>query len=203
MAIVTCVHPSRAKQLNTSSHPRRRTPNPADLAAHRTLARAAAPRHAHRPDRHDRPNHRAHRHPARALRRHRRPTPAADHRPTARLSAPQRPSRRGHTRTSCTKSRNAAHDRLDPQSWRARRGRRIRRMSFQAVVLAGGKGARLRPFTHVLPKPLLPIGERPILDVSARGNGGRWRSTTSGRRLRSARSARLRGLSCRRSHLSS
>ena len=38
-------------------------------------------------------------------------------------------------------------------------------MSFEAVVLAGGRGTRLRPFTHVLPKPLLPIGERPILDV--------------------------------------
>ena len=38
-------------------------------------------------------------------------------------------------------------------------------MSFQAVVLAGGKGTRLQPFTHVLPKPLLPIDQRPILDV--------------------------------------
>ena len=31
--------------------------------------------------------------------------------------------------------------------------------------MAGGKGTRLQPFTHVLPKPLLPIDERPILDV--------------------------------------
>lgn len=38
-------------------------------------------------------------------------------------------------------------------------------MSFEAVVLAGGKGTRLQPFTHVLPKPLLPLGQRPILDV--------------------------------------
>jgi NDP-mannose synthase len=38
-------------------------------------------------------------------------------------------------------------------------------MSFEAVVLAGGKGTRLAPFTHVLPKPLLPVGERPILDL--------------------------------------
>lgn len=38
-------------------------------------------------------------------------------------------------------------------------------MSFQAVVLAGGKGTRLQPLTHVLPKPLLPVGQRPILDV--------------------------------------
>jgi NDP-mannose synthase len=38
-------------------------------------------------------------------------------------------------------------------------------MNFEAVVLAGGKGTRLAPFTHVLPKPLLPVGERPILDL--------------------------------------
>jgi len=38
-------------------------------------------------------------------------------------------------------------------------------VSFEAVVLAGGKGTRLQPFTHVLPKPLLPIDQRPILDV--------------------------------------
>jgi len=33
----------------------------------------------------------------------------------------------------------------------------------RAVVLAGGKGRRLRPYTTVLPKPLLPVGEQPIL----------------------------------------
>jgi NDP-sugar pyrophosphorylase family protein len=38
-------------------------------------------------------------------------------------------------------------------------------VSFEAVVLAGGKGTRLLPLTHVFPKPLLPIDERPILDV--------------------------------------
>ncbi len=38
-------------------------------------------------------------------------------------------------------------------------------MGFRAVVLAGGRGTRLAPFTRVLPKPLLPVGERPILDL--------------------------------------
>jgi NDP-sugar pyrophosphorylase family protein len=33
------------------------------------------------------------------------------------------------------------------------------------VVLAGGKGSRLGPYTTVLPKPLLPVGDRAILDV--------------------------------------
>lgn len=35
--------------------------------------------------------------------------------------------------------------------------------SPRAVVLAGGKGQRLLPYTTVLPKPLLPVGDRPIL----------------------------------------
>jgi NDP-sugar pyrophosphorylase family protein len=36
---------------------------------------------------------------------------------------------------------------------------------MRAVVLAGGKGARLSPYTKILPKPLMPIGEMPILEV--------------------------------------
>lgn len=39
---------------------------------------------------------------------------------------------------------------------------------MQAVVLAGGKGTRLRPYTTVLPKPLMPIGDYPILEVVIR-----------------------------------
>jgi NDP-mannose synthase len=38
-------------------------------------------------------------------------------------------------------------------------------MSMRAVILAGGKGSRLGPYTTVLPKPLLPVGDRAILDV--------------------------------------
>lgn len=34
----------------------------------------------------------------------------------------------------------------------------------RAVVLAGGKGQRLAPYTTVLPKPLMPVGEHPILE---------------------------------------
>ena len=36
---------------------------------------------------------------------------------------------------------------------------------MKAVVLAGGEGTRLRPFTFSIPKPLLPIAEKPILEV--------------------------------------
>jgi len=38
----------------------------------------------------------------------------------------------------------------------------------RAVILAGGKGTRLRPYTVVLPKPLMPIGDYPILEVVIR-----------------------------------
>lgn len=38
----------------------------------------------------------------------------------------------------------------------------------QAVILAGGRGSRLAPYTTVLPKPLLPIGDEPILEVVIR-----------------------------------
>lgn len=37
-----------------------------------------------------------------------------------------------------------------------------------AVILAGGRGTRLRPFTMTIPKPLLPLGDVPILDVVLR-----------------------------------
>ena len=41
-----------------------------------------------------------------------------------------------------------------------------------AVVLAGGKGARLKPFTMTIPKPLLPLGDVPTLDVVLQQLGG-------------------------------
>jgi NDP-sugar pyrophosphorylase family protein len=36
---------------------------------------------------------------------------------------------------------------------------------MQAIILAGGLGTRLRPFTITVPKPLLPLGDRPIVDI--------------------------------------
>jgi NDP-mannose synthase len=38
----------------------------------------------------------------------------------------------------------------------------------RAVILAGGMGTRLRPYTVVLPKPLMPVGNYPILEVIIR-----------------------------------
>ena len=39
---------------------------------------------------------------------------------------------------------------------------------MQAVLMVGGKGTRLRPFTHILPKPLVPVGETSILELVLR-----------------------------------
>lgn len=36
---------------------------------------------------------------------------------------------------------------------------------MKAVILAGGLGTRLRPFTQIIPKPLLPIGEKSVLEI--------------------------------------
>jgi NDP-sugar pyrophosphorylase family protein len=36
---------------------------------------------------------------------------------------------------------------------------------MKAVILAGGLGNRLKPFTEIIPKPLLPIGEKSVLEI--------------------------------------
>lgn len=40
---------------------------------------------------------------------------------------------------------------------------------MQAIVQAGGEGIRLRPHTSILPKPLLPLGDTPLIDVLLHG----------------------------------
>lgn len=45
---------------------------------------------------------------------------------------------------------------------------------MRAIILAGGKGTRLMPYTTTLPKPLVPVGDKPILEyliVKLKRNG--------------------------------
>jgi NDP-sugar pyrophosphorylase family protein len=54
---------------------------------------------------------------------------------------------------------------------------------MKVVIQAGGKGMRLRPYTNVLPKPLLPVGSKPLLDRLlrwVRRNGSRDVYITTG-----------------------
>jgi len=47
---------------------------------------------------------------------------------------------------------------------------------MKAIILSGGLGTRLKPFTEVIPKPLLPIGEKAVLEIQVehlRDNGFR------------------------------
>ena len=37
--------------------------------------------------------------------------------------------------------------------------------SIDAVIMAGGKGTRLAPFTNILPKPLIPINNKPLISL--------------------------------------
>lgn len=41
----------------------------------------------------------------------------------------------------------------------------IQALSLRAVIMAGGSGTRLRPLTEDLPKPMLPVGDRPLMEI--------------------------------------
>jgi len=36
---------------------------------------------------------------------------------------------------------------------------------MKAVIQAGGRGVRLRPYTFLLPKPLMPVGDLPVIEL--------------------------------------
>lgn len=39
---------------------------------------------------------------------------------------------------------------------------------MKAVIQAGGKGTRLKPYTLILPKPMMPVGEQPVIEILVR-----------------------------------
>jgi NDP-mannose synthase len=82
--------------------------------------------------------------------------------------------RNGHNRHSGNGDRGKGHrgngngdaaDALVAQVRRAAGNGNSSHGPTKAVVLAGGRGARLAPYTSVLPKPLMPVGDRAILEL--------------------------------------
>jgi len=45
------------------------------------------------------------------------------------------------------------------------KSKKIKKIKIPVVIMAGGEGARLAPFTKILPKPLMPVGDKPILEI--------------------------------------
>ena len=41
---------------------------------------------------------------------------------------------------------------------------KVKKVNLDVVIMAGGKGTRLQPFTHILPKPLIPVKDKPIIE---------------------------------------
>lgn len=45
------------------------------------------------------------------------------------------------------------------------KSKKLKKLKIPVVIMAGGEGARLSPFTKILPKPLMPIGDKPIIEI--------------------------------------
>lgn len=45
------------------------------------------------------------------------------------------------------------------------KSKKLKALKAPVVVMAGGEGARLTPFTKIIPKPLMPIGDKPIIEI--------------------------------------
>ncbi|MDC7278867.1 MULTISPECIES: sugar phosphate nucleotidyltransferase [Pseudobutyrivibrio] len=54
---------------------------------------------------------------------------------------------------------------IDTVFWSAGKRKHKSSLSTPVVMMAGGKGTRLYPYTRILPKPLIPVGEKPIAEL--------------------------------------
>lgn len=62
---------------------------------------------------------------------------------------------------------NVDHELIDICFWREeykKQDRNVPQLATPLVIMAGGKGTRLKPYTDILPKPLIPIGEKTITE---------------------------------------
>ena len=44
------------------------------------------------------------------------------------------------------------------------RSGKLKKVAIDVIIMAGGKGTRLQPFTHVLPKPLIPVKDKTVIE---------------------------------------
>ncbi len=45
------------------------------------------------------------------------------------------------------------------------KSKKLKKLNIPVVIMAGGEGTRLAPFTKIIPKPLMPIGDKPIIEI--------------------------------------
>jgi dTDP-glucose pyrophosphorylase len=71
-------------------------------------------------------------------------------------------------RTECMPVVNDENELIDAHFWEdvfpAEKSKILQQLNLPVVIMAGGKGTRLKPLTNVIPKPLLPFGERTIIE---------------------------------------
>jgi NDP-mannose synthase len=94
----------------------------------------------------------------------------AVHRTTGGLSLRRRPVRAGSDRlvpepVRRNEARSVASLHIVPDERKGTPNADTAGTSTRAVILAGGRGTRLAPYTSVLPKPLMPIGDQSILGI--------------------------------------
>lgn len=74
-----------------------------------------------------------------------------------------------HLRSECMPVLDRKGNLIDVYFWKDVFGEnkeiQFEKLNIPVIIMAGGQGARLKPFTNVIPKPLLPIGDKTILEI--------------------------------------